>query len=91
MFQLQEAVATAHETADAFSDEVLKENAIFQYAKENELRELLLMLAEGQIEMYRAVGLNFACFDDLNTDEAPKASEEWDRVIPVLQRIRVDV
>lgn len=57
--QLQEAVTTAHETADAFSDEVLKENAIFQYAKESEMRELLLILAEGQIEMYRAVCSKF--------------------------------
>lgn len=52
-------MTTAHETADAFSDEVLKENVIFQYAKEAEMRELLLILAEGQIEMYRAVGFFF--------------------------------
>lgn len=57
-------MTTAHETADAFSDEVLKENVIFQYAKENEMRELFLILAEGQIEMYRAVSSNYIPFHD---------------------------
>jgi sorting nexin-4 len=88
---LQEAVTTAHETADAFSDEVLKENAIFQYAKESEMRELLLILAEGQIEMYRAVGFKFHMPTVQMLMRISQASEEWDRVIPVLQRIRVDV
>ncbi|CAG7847958.1 Sorting nexin-4 AltName: Full=Autophagy-related protein 24 [Serendipita indica DSM 11827] len=71
--ELQEAVSTAHETSDAFNDEVIKESVIFQYAKESEMRELLLALIEGQIEMYR------------------QSAEEWDRIVPILQRIRVDV
>ncbi|KAG8818262.1 intercellular trafficking and secretion [Serendipita sp. 399] len=71
--ELQEAVTTAQETSEAFNEEVVKEAAIFQYAKESEMRELLLSLVEGQIQMYRA------------------AEEEWDRIVPILQRIRVDV
>ncbi|KAF8700875.1 hypothetical protein AX14_000642 [Amanita brunnescens Koide BX004] len=71
--ELQDAVATAHETSDAFSDETLREQAIFQYAKEVEMKEMLGNLADGQIEFYKA------------------AMEEWERIIPVIQRIRVDV
>lgn len=71
--ELQDAVTTAHETSDAFSDETLKEQTIFQYAKEAEMKEMLGNLADGQIEFYKA------------------AMEEWERIIPVIQRIRVDV
>ncbi|KAK2461567.1 hypothetical protein APHAL10511_006030 [Amanita phalloides] len=71
--ELQDAVTTAHETSDAFSDETLREQAIFQCAKEAEMKELLENLADGQIEFYKA------------------AMEEWDRIIPIIQRIRVDV
>ncbi|KAF8349668.1 lipid binding protein [Amanita rubescens] len=71
--ELQDAVTTAHETSDAFSDETLREQAIFQYAKEAEMKELLANLANGQIEFYKA------------------AMEEWERIIPIIQRIRVDV
>ena len=53
--QLQEAVTTAHETCDAFSDETLREQAIFQYAKESEMKEMLMNLADGQIELYKSV------------------------------------
>lgn len=53
---MQEAVTTAHETSDAFSDETLKEQAIFQRAKEAEMKEMLETLADGQIEMYSSVG-----------------------------------
>ncbi|KAF9460098.1 nexin sorting protein [Collybia nuda] len=71
--ELQDAVTTAHETSDAFSDETLREQAIFQYAKEAEMKEMLSNFADGQIEFYKA------------------AMEEWERIIPVIQRIRVDV
>ncbi|KIK70736.1 hypothetical protein GYMLUDRAFT_184654 [Collybiopsis luxurians FD-317 M1] len=71
--ELQEAVTTAHETSDAFSDETLREQHVFQRAKEAEMKEMLGNLAEGQIEFYKA------------------AMEEWDRIIPVIQRIHVDV
>lgn len=71
--ELQDAVTTAHETSDAFSDETLREQAIFQYAKEAEMKEMLGNLVDGQIEFYKA------------------AMEEWERIIPVIQRIRVDV
>jgi sorting nexin-4 len=54
-YQLQDAVTTAHETSDAFSDETLREQAVFQYAKEAEMKELLGNLADGQIEFYKAV------------------------------------
>lgn len=53
--QLQEAVTTAHETSDAFSDETLKEQIIFQRAKETEMKEMLGSLADGHIEMYKSV------------------------------------
>ncbi|RDB28404.1 Sorting nexin-4 [Hypsizygus marmoreus] len=71
--ELQDAVTTAHETSDAFSDETLREQAVFQYAKEAEMKEMFGNLADGQIEFYKA------------------AMEEWERIIPVIQRIRVDV
>ncbi|EEB90490.1 hypothetical protein MPER_11296 [Moniliophthora perniciosa FA553] len=52
--ELQDAVTTAHETSDAFSDETLREQAIFQYAKEAEMKEMLGNLADGQIEFYKS-------------------------------------
>jgi sorting nexin-4 len=66
-------VTTAHETSDAFSDETLREQSVFQYAKEAEMKEMLGALADGQVEFYKA------------------AMEEWDRIIPTIQKIRVDV
>ncbi|KAI0034183.1 lipid binding protein [Vararia minispora EC-137] len=71
--ELQDAVTTAHETSDAFSDETLREQIVFQYAKETEMKEMLTNLADGQIELYKT------------------AMEEWDRIIPIIQRIRVEV
>ncbi|KAJ7597592.1 nexin sorting protein [Mycena floridula] len=71
--ELQDAVTTAHETSDAFSDETLREQIIFQHAKQAEMKEMFGNLAEGQIEFYKA------------------SMEEWDRIIPVIQRIRVDI
>ncbi|KAH9944249.1 uncharacterized protein BXZ73DRAFT_87184 [Epithele typhae] len=71
--ELQDAVQTAHETSDAFSDETLREQKVFQLTKEAEMKEMLGSYADGQIEFYKA------------------AMEEWDRVIPIIQRIRVDV
>ena len=53
--QLEEAVTTAHETSDAFSDETLREQAVFQHAKKAEMKEMLGRLADGQTEMYKAV------------------------------------
>jgi sorting nexin-4 len=89
--QLQDAVTRAHETSDAFSEEALREQIIFQYAKEAEMKEMLGSLANAQIEFYKAV----RCFlsqmwrSGLTVDI--QAMDEWDRIIPVLQRIRVDV
>jgi len=71
--ELQDAVTRAHDTSDAFSEEALREQIIFQYAKEAEMREMLGNLANSQVEFYKA------------------AMDEWDRIIPVLQKIRVDV
>ncbi|EGO05328.1 putative sorting nexin [Serpula lacrymans var. lacrymans S7.3] len=71
--ELQDAVTTAHETSDAFSDETLREQTVFQYAKEAEMKEMLGNLADGEIEFYQT------------------AMEEWERIIPIIQRIRVDV
>src|SRR6266702_7646039 len=53
--QLTESVTTAHETSDTFSNETLREQATFQYAKEAEMKEMLSNLADGQIELYRNV------------------------------------
>ena len=55
MSQLQDAVTTAHETSDAFSDETLRERKVFQRAKEAEMKEMLGNYADGQIEFYKAV------------------------------------
>lgn len=66
-------MTNANEVSDAFSDETLKEHAIFQHARRAEMKEMLGNLADGQIEMYKS------------------AMDEWDRIIPILQRIRVDV
>ncbi|KNZ75024.1 Sorting nexin-4 [Termitomyces sp. J132] len=71
--ELQDAVTTAHDTSDAFSDETLREQSVFQFAKEAEMKEMLGNFADGQIEFYKA------------------AMEEWERIIPIIQRIRVDV
>ncbi|OJT15936.1 Sorting nexin-4 [Trametes pubescens] len=53
--ELQDAVTTAHETSDAFSDETLREQAIFQRAKDAEMKEMLGNYADGQIEFYKAI------------------------------------
>ena len=66
-------MTTAQETAEAFSDETLREQTIFRYAKEAEMKEMLGNLADGQIEFYKT------------------AMDEWERIIPIIQRIRVDV
>ena len=55
VLQLQDAVTTAHETSDAFSDETLREQTIFQYSKEAEMKEMFGNLADGQIEFYKTV------------------------------------
>lgn len=56
-FQLQDAVTTAHETSDAFSDETLREQKTFQHAKDAEMKEMLSNLADGEIEFYQSVRL----------------------------------
>ena len=48
-------MTTAHETSDAFSEEALREQAIFQYGKEAEMKEMLGDLANSQVEFYKAV------------------------------------
>ncbi|ORY24374.1 hypothetical protein BCR39DRAFT_472405 [Naematelia encephala] len=71
--ELQEAVTNAHETSTAFSDEVLRENKVFELNKKQEMKELLKTYADGQVEMLQ------------------RAMDDWDKIIPLLQRIRVDV
>jgi len=70
---LQAEVKKVHDTSEAFNDETLREQAIFQAAKTAEMKEMLGKAADGNIEMYQ------------------QAIEEWDAIIPMLQRIRVDV
>ena len=87
--QLTDAVTTAHETSDTFSNETLREQATFQFAKEAEMKEMLSNLADGQIELYRNVSSHFiSVFMFVYPGQA---MEEWDRIIPIIQRIRVDV
>lgn len=50
-------MTAAHDTSDAFSDETLREQRIFQYAKEAEMKEMLGNLADGEIEFYQSVSL----------------------------------
>jgi len=48
-------VTSAHDTSDAFSEEALREQTIFQYAKEAEMKEMLGNMANAQIEFFKAV------------------------------------
>nr|ODO02438.1 sorting nexin-4 [Cryptococcus depauperatus CBS 7855] len=71
--ELQEAVTIAHETSNAFSEEVIKEHVWYELEKREEMKEALQGYVDGQVEMFKT------------------AMDDWDRVIPILQRIRVDV
>lgn len=53
--ELEDAVSVAHDTSDAFSEETLREQKVFQHAKDAEMKEMLGNLADGQIEFYKAV------------------------------------
>jgi sorting nexin-4 len=68
--ELEEAVTTAHETSDAFSDETLREQAVFQYAKDAEMKESLGALADGQIEFYKSVSADKKVNVDIDPNEA---------------------
>ena len=57
-------MTSAHETSDAFSEEALREQTIFQYAKEAEMKEMLGDLASAQIDFFKAV----CCFPKVNCD-----------------------
>lgn len=46
-------MTTAHETSNAFSDEVLKEHQYFEMNKQEEMREMLQSYADGQVEMLK--------------------------------------
>ncbi len=94
--ELTDAVSVAHDTSDSFSEETLKEQKVFQRAKEAEMKEMLSALADGEIEFYKAVSiwclfLHFVPLADNNIVVSRQAMEEWDRIIPIIQRIRVDV
>ena len=85
-------MTTAHETSDAFSDETLREQAVFQYSKEAEMKEMLGNLADGEIEFYKSVRNVIPSSLDISVLILVfKAMEEWERIIPIIQRIRVDV
>lgn len=53
--KLQDAVTSAHETSDAFSDETLQEQAVFQYSKKAEFKDMLGSMADEHIDFYRNV------------------------------------
>jgi sorting nexin-4 len=44
-------VTAAHETSNAFSDEVLREHLVFELEKQEEMKEMLGRYADGQVEM----------------------------------------
>lgn len=44
-------MTAAHETSTAFSDEVIKENTVFELSKQQEMKEMLGRYADGQVEM----------------------------------------
>lgn len=80
-------MTTAHETSTAFSDEVIKEHDIFELSKQQEMKEMLGGYADGQVEMFQRVSLH-SCLPVLADEQA---MDDWDRIIPMLQRIKVDV
>ncbi|GAA95370.1 uncharacterized protein L969DRAFT_84865 [Mixia osmundae IAM 14324] len=51
--ELQEAVTAAHTTSEAFSNEVLREQSVFDRTKQIEMKIILTELAEAQIEMHK--------------------------------------
>ena len=54
------------------------------------MKEMLGNLADGQIEFYKSV----CCLAEkiiMVLTFCVQAMEEWERIIPVIQRIRVDV
>jgi sorting nexin-4 len=54
------------------------------------MKEMLGNLAKGEIEFYTTVRiLNVDSL--INAHALTKAMQEWERIIPVIQRIRVDV
>lgn len=70
--QLQDAVTTAHETSNAFSEEVIKENEIFELSKDQEMKELLQTYADGQVELLQRVSL---------TGESKRLRSRADRLV----------
>lgn len=92
---MQDAVTGAHETSTEFSEEILKEHNIFELSKQAEMKDMMGGYADGQIEMYEKVGrrlrLSLVC-DVLNlVGFLKQAIEDWDRVIPLLSKIKVDI
>ena len=71
--ELQDAVSVAHDTSDAFSEETLREQQVFQYAKEAEMKEMLGNLADGQIEFYKAV----SCYSFANDSRITMHRRLW--------------
>ncbi len=58
------------------------------------MKEMLGHLADGQIEFYKAVRLSGSRWllpKHLQYRLLFQAMEEWERIIPIIQRIRVDV
>lgn len=58
-------MTTAHDTSDLFSEETLREQKIFQYAKDAEMKEMLGNLADGQIEFYKSVCALYGAISDM--------------------------
>lgn len=48
-------MTVAHETSTAFSEEVIKEHAVFELSKKEEMKDMLQDYADGQVEMFQKV------------------------------------
>lgn len=88
MKELEKAVENSSKQNTEFSQAVLREHSIFDMAKRIEMKEILHHLADGHIKAYKKVCEGIY---ENNFAYTMQTSEEFDRLIPHLQRIRVDV
>jgi hypothetical protein len=83
-------VTTAHETSDAFNNEVLREYEVFQLAKRIEMRDLLTGLADGQIQLSKAVRAYAHCVCCRIKRDTAQTIDAYDKTVPVLEKIHAN-
>lgn len=88
MKELEKAVENSSKQNVEFSQAVLREHSIFDMSKRIEMKEILHQLSEGHVKAYQKV-----CDNSYRQYKLIifQTSEEFERLIPHLQRIRVDV